>query len=67
MKSIAAAVFYLYQGIESIKHSILMSVFGYHIVCKHRPTCSQYTIKQIKNSGTISGLWQGFKRILTCW
>jgi uncharacterized protein len=58
---------YFYQFLESVKHQILISVFGYHSVCKHRPTCSYYTMKAIKDDGTIVGLYKGIKRILSCW
>jgi len=58
---------YTYQLIEQIKHQVLITVFGYHIVCKHRPTCSHYTMKAIEQDGTIIGLYKGLKRIITCW
>jgi putative component of membrane protein insertase Oxa1/YidC/SpoIIIJ protein YidD len=66
-QSIALAALTIYQGFETAKRSVLYSVFGYHSVCKHRPTCSTYTMSQIKKNGTIAGLWQGFWRVATCW
>lgn len=59
--------FYIYQVLEHSKHQILITVFGYHSVCKHRPTCSQFTLNAIKQDGTIIGLYKGLVRILRCW
>lgn len=60
-------LFYIYLGLEKAKHQVLITVFGYHSVCKHRPTCSYFTIKAIKEDGTIVGLYKGLKRIISCW
>ncbi len=59
--------FKLYQRLEWMKHVVLMSLFGYHSVCRHRPTCSQYTLEQMQTSGTIVGLWRGLRRVAMCW
>jgi len=37
----------------------LLSAFGYASQCKQTPTCSQYTIFQIRKHGTITGLKLG--------
>ena len=37
-----------------------------HSLCRHIPTCSQYTIEAISKYGSIKGLYLGFKRILRC-
>lgn len=66
-KTVAVAVLALYQSLETAKRSVLLSVFGYQSVCKHRPTCSQYTMSQIQKNGTIAGLWRGFWRVANCW
>ncbi|MDO8515510.1 MAG: membrane protein insertion efficiency factor YidD [bacterium] len=34
--------------------------------CRYNPTCSVYTVSQIKKYGTIYGLVRGVKRILRC-
>lgn len=35
--------------------------------CRYNPTCSVYTVSQIKKYGTIKGLCLGARRILTCY
>ncbi len=66
-KKSAKIFFYLYQTLEQIKHQVLITVFGYHSVCKHRPTCSQFTLNAMQQDGTIIGLYKGILRILSCW
>ncbi len=65
--NLAIFVIRLYQFFDSAKRTILYSAFGYQSVCKHRPTCSQYTIREIQKSGTITGLKRGLWRFLWCW
>lgn len=60
-------ILFFYRSLWSVKHQILISVFGVSSHCKHTPTCSRYLEEQIKNRGTITGLWEGMKRLLTCW
>lgn len=57
----------LYQLLLVFKRNLLVSAFGYTSYCKHRPSCSEYTIREIKKHGTIPGLWRGFKRVITCY
>ncbi|MDH5533625.1 MAG: membrane protein insertion efficiency factor YidD [Candidatus Pacebacteria bacterium] len=57
----------LYQLLLSLKRNLLVSVFGYASYCKHRPSCSEYTLREVKKHGTILGLWRGFKRVITCY
>jgi len=57
----------LYQGLLHAKRGLLYSVFGYHAVCKHVPSCSEYMLRAIKKDGTIAGLTKGLRRILLCW
>ncbi len=57
----------LYQALAGVKSQVLMSVFGYQPVCKHNPSCSQYTRKMIRERGTIIGLLAGMYRIIRCW
>jgi len=40
-------------------------VFG-RPVCRHFPTCSQYTYQMVEKRGVIRGLALGGKRILGC-
>lgn len=57
----------LYQNLAAIKVQLLQSAFGYASVCHHQPSCSRYTQDQIKQHGTIVGLWRGLGRLATCW
>ncbi|OGJ37474.1 MAG: hypothetical protein A2383_00420 [Candidatus Pacebacteria bacterium RIFOXYB1_FULL_39_46] len=59
--------FNIYRSLEPIKQRILFTAFGFNSHCKHFPTCSVYTEKQINKHGTIMGSLKGFIRILTCW
>lgn len=55
-----------YQRIKPGMDQVLISVFGSFSDCKHRPTCSEYTIRQIREHGTIAGVARGIARILSC-
>jgi putative component of membrane protein insertase Oxa1/YidC/SpoIIIJ protein YidD len=57
----------LYQLLLTFKINLLVSVFGYSSHCKHSPSCSEYTLREVKKHGTILGLWRGFKRVITCY
>lgn len=57
----------LYQSLLGIKRNLLFSAFGYVSYCKHKPSCSEYTLREIRKHGTILGLWRGFKRVITCY
>lgn len=57
----------LYQSLYWFKHQILVSVFGYMSDCKHTPSCSEYALEQVKERGTIWGLWRACIRLLSCW
>ncbi len=35
-------------------------------VCRHTPSCSNYTIEALKIHGPIRGLWLSTKRIIRC-
>lgn len=37
-----------------------------HKMCRHTPTCSQYTMEAIIKYGSLKGFWLGFKRIIKC-
>jgi putative membrane protein insertion efficiency factor len=36
------------------------------MACRYHPTCSQYMIISIQESGIIKGTMQGIRRILSC-
>lgn len=67
MKHILLTLIWLYQAFEQVKHAVLITVFGFHIRCKHIPTCSQYLEAELKKGGTITGLRRGFIRLVSCW
>lgn len=60
-------LFTIYQAARQIRYSLLKSVFGVVIHCKHSPTCGTYMFQQIEKKGTLRGLLLGLKRVLTCW
>lgn len=35
-------------------------------VCRHFPTCSQYTQQMVEKYGVSKGLWMGFVRLSKC-
>lgn len=37
-----------------------------HSMCRHQPTCSEYTIQSIIRFGSVKGCFLGMKRILRC-
>lgn len=39
---------------------------SWHNMCRHYPTCSEYTYQAIDEYGIIKGLFLGTKRILKC-
>jgi uncharacterized protein len=56
-----------YQSVlQPLLYLVLISTTGYYSKCKHVPTCSQYTILQIRKHGTITGLKKGVIRIWNC-
>ncbi len=57
----------IYALFRGIKHSLLITFFGYSSVCRHQPSCSEYMVTQIKEHGTILGFSKGCIRILRCW
>lgn len=56
----------VYQFFHPVIHTINLSVFGFSSVCRQTPTCSEYTISQIKKHGTITGLKRGVARVSKC-
>ena len=57
----------MYQIGRQIRYSLLKSVFGIVIHCKHTPTCGTYMFQQIKKRGAIIGILKGLKQVATCW
>lgn len=55
-----------YKFLSTIKHQILISFFGISFTCHQEPSCSRYTINEIKKNGIIVGLTRGLWRILNC-
>lgn len=60
-------LFRVYQVLRSVRYSVLTSVFGVAIHCKHTPTCGTYLFRAIKSDGIIKGGMKGLLRVLTCW
>lgn len=60
-------LFFIYQAVRQLRYSLLKSVFGVVIHCKHNPTCGTYMFKQIKKRGLLIGAMLGIKRVVTCW
>jgi putative component of membrane protein insertase Oxa1/YidC/SpoIIIJ protein YidD len=56
----------LYKLLSTIRHNVMYSFFGFSPVCSQHPSCGQYTVNEIKKSGTIIGLTKGIWRVLHC-
>ncbi len=56
-----------YQVVRNIRYSLLSSVFGIVVHCKHEPTCGTNMFRQIEKKGFLTGFVVGMKRVLTCW
>ena len=61
-KSLVINLIKLYKVLISPQLVFLTGVHG----CKFRPTCSEYTVKQIEEDGVLVGLKKGFLRLLSC-
>ena len=55
----------IYQWTVSPDHGIF-SIYSIG-VCKHMPTCSQFTKEQIKKHGVMKGIKKGFKQVRKCY
>lgn len=60
-------LFRVYQVLRSMRYSVLASVFGVTIHCKHTPTCGTYLFRAMKSEGIIKGGLKGLLRVVTCW
>lgn len=56
----------VYQRARPALDRITLSVFGVVSECKHSPSCSEFTVEQIRRHGTIAGVVKGAKRIISC-
>ncbi len=55
------------RQMKRLSYPLLHSVFGTVSVCHHTPSCSEYTIQQIQQHGTIRGLYKGVLRVSHCY
>ncbi|NCS97577.1 MAG: membrane protein insertion efficiency factor YidD [Candidatus Pacebacteria bacterium] len=60
-------LFKAYQVARSIRYTVLTSVFGITIHCKHTPSCGTYLFRAMQSEGIIKGGIRGLRRVLTCW
>ena len=56
MKYLLIGLIKIYQMIPNPVHSL----------CRHQPTCSNYTMEAIIKYGSIKGTFLGIKRIFRC-
>ena len=54
---------YFLVGLIKIYQMIPIST---HSMCRHQPTCSNYTMEAIIKYGSLKGSYLGIKRILRC-
>lgn len=65
-QNVAIACVQVYQRVRPALDQLLNATFGFSSACKHKPTCSEYTIVSIRRYGTIRGLITGIQRIIRC-
>jgi uncharacterized protein len=56
----------VYQVFLSFDHGLPHLLFPNTRVCRHFPSCSEYTYEAIENTGPIKGSFYGVKRIISC-
>ena len=64
MKKLVVALIHTYKLILGGRQGLLtMTVGG----CgKHSPTCSEYTVRQVREVGVVRGIYKGLRRFLSC-
>lgn len=60
-------VVFLHTLTQSFRHLTVASGMGTISYCKHSPTCSEYTLKQMQKNGYVLGMLKGAWRVLQCW
>lgn len=64
-KRLAKFLIRMYQFFFSLDHSFWAKNLNLG-VCRHYPTCSEFTYEAIDKHGVIKGVLMGFVRILRC-
>lgn len=65
MKTIVCLLIRVYQVVLGGRYGLLSLFVGGG--CKQSPTCSEYTIREVRNVGAVRGIYRGAKRVLTCY
>lgn len=65
MQNIVVSLISFYQKYLSFDTGVLQ-VLAPGGACKYEVRCSEYTKQMIIEYGVISGMWMGFRRILSC-
>ncbi len=66
-KNLILKLITLYQKTISPDHGLFSFVFNFYgYGCRFKPTCSEYTYRQIEKYGIVKGGWLGMKRIVKC-
>jgi putative membrane protein insertion efficiency factor len=65
MKKVLLLLIRIYQRTFSLDHGIAGKISTKR-VCRHIPSCSQYSYEAIDKYGVIKGGWKALKRIVSC-
>lgn len=72
MKKITLLLIKFYQlvlsGDTGLLRPLILTMSGNvtGAICKHNPTCSEYTYRAVEKYGTLQGLFLGIKRLGAC-
>lgn len=55
-----------YQVLFSFDHGLPHLLFPNTRICRHFPSCSEYTYQAIENTGPFKGSYLGVKRVISC-